>query len=478
VIVIDTVEEQRVESLLRSVSLDLRVPLMSWTLTEGLKRVGETNAVYDTTSPFKALAAIEQISVDAIFWLKDIGPHLKDPVAARKLRDISERFANNKSPSTIFLTGADLDLAPDVSAAAVHYDLRMPDQSEYREVVHSVIQSLSSRDGVSLDTSMLDLTELSRALSGMTLNQARQAVAYAALRDGKLAPDDIAAVVELKAKAIREGGLLEYFPAEDNSHELGGFLNLKQWLGSAAQGFTPAAKELNLEPPKGIMIVGVQGCGKSLAAKVIAREWKLPLLKLDAGSIYDGLIGQSEKNLRKATSLAESMSPVVLWIDEVEKGFSPGRSESDGGLSQRLFGAFLTWLQEKDPGVFVVATANDISSVPPELMRKGRFDEVFFVDLPNAEARAEIWRIHLGSRRQDVNRFDIPALVGASEGFSGAEIEQAVIASLYDCLHRKAPLDMEALLKALSETVPLSVSRREDITRLREYAGERFVPVG
>ena len=477
VIANETPEEERVEALLRSVAADIKVPLMVWSLTEGLKRWGEQNAIYETTDPAKALATIDQIGVDAIYWLKDISPHLHDPALSRKLRDLAERFASNRTPSTIFLTGAELDLPADVSATAVHYELRLPDQSEYREVVQSVLQSLSARAGVAVDTQMADLAQLSQALSGMTLNQARQAVAYAALRDGKLTPDDITAVIEMKAKAIREGGLLEFFPAEDNSHELGGFANLKRWLESARQGFSPQAQQLNLTPPKGIMIVGVQGCGKSLAAKVIARQWGLPLLKLDAGSLYDSLVGQSEKNFRKATSLAEAMAPVVLWIDEIEKGFTLTSGDADSGLSRRLYASFLTWLQEKNQGVFVVATANDISTVPPELMRKGRFDEVFFVDLPDPTAREQIWRIHLGFRRQDPGRFDMPALVAATEGFSGAEIEQTVIAALYKCLHDCRALDTASLIAALDQTVPLSVSRREDVAKLQAYAKQRFVPV-
>lgn len=478
VIAIETPEEDRVEALLRSVATDIKVPLMVWSLTEGLKRWGEQNAIYETAEPARALAAIGEIGVDAIYWLKDMAPHLHDPALSRKLRDLAERFANNRTPSTIFLTGAELDLSSDISATAVHYELKMPDQGEYRGVINSVLQSLAARGGhVMVDPQMVDLVQLSQALSGMTLNQARQAVAYAALRDGKLAPDDLSAVIEMKAKAIREGGLLEFFPAEDNSHELGGFTGLKRWLESARQGFTPQAQQLNLTPPKGIMIVGVQGCGKSLAAKVIARQWGLPLLKLDAGSLYDSLVGQSEKNFRRATSLAESMAPVVLWIDEVEKGFTLTSGDADSGLSRRLFASFLTWLQEKNPGVFVVATANDISSVPPELMRKGRFDEVFYVDLPDAGSREQIWRIHLGFRRQDPARFDLPALVAATDGFSGAEIEQTVIAALYQCLHDRRTLDTESLLKAVGETVPLSVSRSEEIANLRSYAKERFVPV-
>lgn len=476
-IAIETVEEDRVESLLRSVATDLRVPLMSWTLTDGLRRWGEPNAIYQTQQPGRALAGIEQIEIDAVFWMKDLASHLKDPAIARQLRDLCERFSTNRRVSTLVLSGAEIDLPTDVSATAIRYELRMPEQVEYRAVVQSVLQSLSARGGTTIDTQLADVTELARALRGMTLNQARQAIAYAALSDGKLTPDDIGAVVEMKAKMIRDGGLLEFFPAEDNTHQLGGFTGLKSWLDSARSGFSDRAQELNLDPPKGIMIVGVQGCGKSLAAKVIAREWQLPLLKLDAGRIYDSLVGQSEKNFRQATSLAESMAPVVLWIDEIEKGFSPSRSDADAGLSQRLFGAFLTWLQEKDPGVFLVATANDIAGVPPELMRKGRFDEVFFVDLPDESARTDIWRIHLGFRKQDADSFDVPALVAATAGFSGAEIEQVVIAALYECLHGERQLNTEALLTAVKGTVPLSVSRRESIEELRSYARDRFVPV-
>jgi hypothetical protein len=475
-ITIETAEEDRVENLLRSVASDLRVPLMTWSLTDGLRRWGEQNPIYGTSEPDKALAAVDQISVNAIFWMKDLAPHLRDPAMARRLRDIAERFATNHGISTVVLTGASLDLPPDVEAVAVPFELRLPSLAEYREVIQSMIQSLAVRGGAPVDTNV-DLVELSRALSGMTLNQARQAIAYTALSDGKLTPHDIDAVVALKAKTIKEGGLLEFFPAEDNQHELGGFSRLKAWLESARQGFSEQAKSLNLDPPKGILIVGVQGCGKSLAAKVIARQWRLPLLKLDAGRLYDSLVGQSEKNFRRAAAMAEAMSPVVLWIDEIEKGFAPTRGDADAGLSQRIFGAFLTWLQDKDPGVFVVATANDISRLPPELVRKGRFDEIFFVDLPTESERAEIWRIHLRIRRQNPDSFDIPALVAATEGFSGAEIEQAVIAALYNCLQANHPLDTNELLASVKNTVPLSASRREDIAGLRAYARDRFVAV-
>ena len=340
-------------------------------------------------------------------------------------------------------------------------------------MLHSLVSA--NRIEVLLDTR--DREELVTALSGMTLNQARQTIAFAALKDGKLSVDAIKEILERKAQVIRESGLLEYFPAEDNRFQLGGFARLKSWLVRARTGFSREARELNLPTPRGILIVGVQGCGKSLAAKVIAREWKLPLVKLDAGRLFDKYIGESEKNFRKAISLAESMAPVVLWIDEIEKAMATGGGEADGGVGRRMFGSFLTWLQEKKQEVFVVATANDLSILPPELLRKGRFDEIFFVDLPNADERGAILTIHLKLRKQDPGQFDFHRLVEATEGFSGAEIEQVVIAALYRGLHLKQPLDTELLVQEISETVPLSISRREDMQKLREMSRGRFVSV-
>ncbi|HKJ25457.1 MAG TPA: AAA family ATPase, partial [Myxococcota bacterium] len=312
----------------------------------------------------------------------------------------------------------------------------------------------------------------------LTLNQARQAVAYAALEDGRFSREDLARIVERKARLIQDSGLLEYFPPRDNAFELGGFARLGEWLERAEQGFTAEARALGLAPPRGLLLAGVQGCGKSLAAKVIARRWGQPLLKLDAGRLYDKYVGESDKNLRRALALAESMAPAVLWIDEIEKAFGAGGDgDVDGGLSRRIQGHLLTWLQEKSSAVFVVATANDVFALPPELMRKGRFDEIFFVDLPRPDERRTIFEIHLRGRGQDPVAFTLDDLVLASEGMSGAEIEQAVVAGLYRALHAKQPLADAHLLAELDATVPLSRSRREDVSRLRALAAERFVPV-
>ena len=321
--------------------------------------------------------------------------------------------------------------------------------------------------------------ELLRALHGMTLNQARQAIAHAALQGGTLCDDLVRSIHDRKANLIRRDGLLEYFPAEDNCAELAGFERLTAWLERAKLGFSAEARALNLAPPRGLMLVGVQGCGKSLAAKLIARRWGLPLLKLDVGRLFDKYVGESERNFRKAIEQAEAIAPAVLWLDEIEKALAPGGgdSDADGGLGRRLFGFFLTWLQEKEAAVFVVATANDLSRLPPELLRKGRFDEIFFVDLPDAPSRRAILEIHLKLRRQDPASFDLAGLVEASDGFSGAELEQAVVSGLYRALHLSQPLSTELVRKELEETVPLSVSRREDLERLRHTARDRFVPV-
>ncbi|MFO0717340.1 MAG: AAA family ATPase [Nitrospira sp.] len=311
------------------------------------------------------------------------------------------------------------------------------------------------------------------------MHQARQVITQCVVEDGVLSASDVQTILTRKVQAIKDGGLLEYYPLEDNRFELGGFVNLKSWLERAKVGFTAEAKALNLTPPRGIMLVGVPGCGKSLAAKAIAREWQLPLLKLDAGRLFDKFIGESEKNFRKAIEMAESLSPIVLWIDEIEKAMAAGggSGDADAGLSRRLFGAFLTWLQEKKQDVFVVATANNLSALPPELLRKGRFDEIFFVDLPDTAERTAIWKIHLSLRKQNNAGFDLQKVVDASEGFSGSEIEQAVVAALYRALHRKQPLTTDLLLEEISYTVPLSVTRSEDINQLRAMAQGRFVNV-
>jgi hypothetical protein len=475
VIAVETVEEERVEQLVDAVAEDLGMPVFHWTVTRGLVQKPTAYANRSTASPLELMAHLRTLQVAGIFLLKDFTRHLEDAVVCREFKDAARAFG--RSGATMMITGVAQRFPADVDPQVVHYRLALPGEAELREVASTVLRSLRQRRGVRVELTRPELDDLVRALSGMTVNQARQAIARTVLEDGALRAADIGRILDEKARALGEDGLLEYFPSEDNPFELGGFARLKQWLVRARVGFSKEAAALNLRPPRGILMVGVQGCGKSLAAKCIAREWGLPLVKLDAGRLYDKYVGESEKNLRRAIDMAESMSPVVLWIDEIEKSFTPTGGEQDGGLSRRIYATFLTWMQEKKKEVFVVATANDVFSLPPEFLRKGRFDEIFFVDLPDPNERSTILRIHLSHRMQKTSAFDLERLAFESEGFSGAEIEQAVIAGLYRSLHEKRPLDTELLVKELHDTVPLSVSRREDIDRLRALARERFVPV-
>ncbi len=400
-------------------------------------------------------------------------PFLKDAEVARQFRDVASQF--NSSRSCMVLSGHSVELPSEIAAVAVHFELAFPTLAEIAEVVDQTIGSLQQRDQLNSGVSPEVREQLIRSFSGMTLDQVQQSVARAALDDGVVNIDDCWKILQNKADQIKEDSVLEYFPVQSDLTTLGGFQNMKRWLDRASLGFSEEARAMNLQPPKGLLLTGVQGCGKSLAAKMIAQRWQVPLLKLDAGRLYNKYIGESERNFRKATKLAESLAPAVLWIDEIEKAFGGGGGSEDGGTSLRLLGSFLTWLHEKSASVFVVGTSNDLFSLPPEFLRKGRFDEIFFIDLPNSGERLEILRIHLIKRKQTPEQFDLNALVAACEGYSGAEIEQAVIASLYEALYQRQPLTTEMLLREVQSTVPLSVSRAEDIRRLREVAGERFV---
>jgi ATPase family protein associated with various cellular activities (AAA)/AAA+ lid domain-containing protein len=472
-IAVETVEEERVRALLGEIAAELRLPMFEWSVTSGFNRLH--GAKLEQTED--ALAALHHIAAthdaDSLYLFKDLAPHLTSPNAERTLRELAQRLTSTRS--AIVITGDPLDLPRDIESLAVRFRLELPDDDELRSVVRGVVDSMGRRQQVRVELTRDDAQRLVHALSGLTLNQARQVIAQAIVDDGTLSGADVQTIIRCKGEIIARGGLLEFYPLDENRFELGGFAGLKAWLESARFGFSPEAKAMSLAAPKGVLFVGVQGCGKSLAAKYVAREWGLPLLKLDAGRLYDKYVGESEKNFRRATALAEAMAPVVLWIDEIEKAFAQTTSaDADGGVSQRLFGSFLTWLQEKKDEVFVVGAANDLMRLPPELLRKGRFDEIFFVDLPTHDERMNIFAIHIRLRKLDPAAFDLAKLAEASEGFSGAEIEQAVISSLYRCLQRKQPPSTETIIEALRATVPLSVSRAEDIARMRTTAAQRF----
>ena len=468
VVVIDTVEEDRAQGLIEATGAQLGLPVFEWSVTHGFRRVGDNSINGMTTAPDALLAHLADLKVEALFLLKDLHPHLGQPVVERLFRDVAATLAQSRS--TMVLVGARIELPPSVDADAVRVTLSLPDRAELEVVARTVLRSAGITAPERGVAALLD------AIQGLTLNQARQTVAAAVL-DGLLTPQDVKAVLDKKVQSISEGGLLEYHPAEDNAFELAGMANLKGWLDRASLAFGPEAKAMNIPAPKGILLAGVPGCGKSLAAKFIARRWGRPLLKLDAGSLYDKYVGESERNLRRAIDVAESLAPIVLWIDEVEKGLSSGGDDAGGATARRMLGTLLTWMQEKREDIFVVATSNDLTALPPELQRKGRFDEVFFVDLPTGEERAAIFAIHLTLRRQDPGAFEVGELVAASEGFSGAEIEQSVVSGLLRALHARHTPDAAAVLEEVRATVPLARSRPEAVDAIRVCARD-LVPAG
>ena len=469
VVVVETVEEERARGLVVAAGEQLGLPVFEWTITQGLRNSKERDLASGITAePARVLAHIADMTVEAIYLLHDIHVHLREPLIDRLFRDAVARFARTRS--TMVLVGADVELPVAIDADAVRVRLALPSREDLSVALRSVLRST----GAMVEPGVLD--RVLNALQGMTVNQARQAVA-AVVVNGSLDAADAAQILERKVRAISEGGLLEYFPAEDNPFQLAGMAHLKAWLERASVAMTPEARTMNIPAPKGILLAGVPGCGKSLAAKYISRTWKRPLLKLDAASLYDKYVGESERNLRAALNMAESLAPIVLWVDEIEKGLAVGGDDAGGATARRMLGTLLTWMQEKDEDIFVVATSNDLGVLPPELQRKGRFDEVFFVDLPSPEERAAIFAIHLRLRNQDPRNYEPGPLIEASEGFSGAEIEQSVLSGLLRALHARKPPSTDVLVEELRATVPLSRSRPEAIAMVRERARD-LVPAG
>jgi SpoVK/Ycf46/Vps4 family AAA+-type ATPase len=314
-------------------------------------------------------------------------------------------------------------------------------------------------------------------LRGLTRRQVKQLVIDAIAEDLRFDDNDINAMLAKKRRALGGTPLLEYIESPATLEEIGGLSRLKQWLNMRQNCLSEEAAAYGLPAPRGVLMLGVQGAGKSLSAKAIATAWQRPLLRMDVGALYDRYIGESERRLREALRQAERMSPIILWIDEIEKAFASAASQSsDGGLSKRMFGALLTWMQEHASPVFLIATANDIEALPPELLRKGRFDEIFFVDLPSLEARSAIIEIHLKKRRRDVRQFDVAAIASESEGFSGAEIEQAIISAMHEAFAAKTDLTTQHILSAIKSSPPLSVTMAEKVAALREWALGRCVP--
>lgn len=464
-------DEQRFLALVREAASALDMPVWTWSLTRGLTRDGG-DPQYQTREPLKALAFVAQVEVPGVFVLLDAEPALTNPTVVRQIKDIAERA---RPGQTLILATATADIPPELSGLALPWRLRSPSAEELEEVVRRTIAELGSRNlPVRLDVA--GRRALVDAVRGLPPTQAGRLIQQAALKDGVLDGSDVAFIRTAKADLLDSGHALEVVPTAATLDSVGGMDRLKDWLRLRGKALDPEAAGFGLEAPRGILLTGVPGCGKSLVAKTIGGTWELPLVLLDPARLYSKYLGESEHRLAEALRAAEAMAPAVVWIDEIEKGFSSG-GEGDGGASQRLLGTFLRWMQDRPPGLFVVATANDVAALPPEFLRKGRFDEIFFVDLPRLDQRREIFRLHLSNRHRDPDAFDLQSLAAASEGLSGAEIEAAVVGALYRAYGAGSPLTTDEILVEMRSTLPLSRTRAEEIGRLRAWAAQRTVPV-
>lgn len=472
---IESHEEERVRSLVADAATRLDLPFLEWKITSGLVRAGAGDGLQDTDKPEKALRVAAGMRTGAVYLFYDLDKYFDDPAVLRLLRDIGESFRSDRR--TLILCAPTIDIPEDLKACTARMQIELPDVAELRELAVRTLRDLGAPKRIKIDLSVPELGQLIESLRGLTLGEAQRVLMAAALDDFKIDRSAFKHVLDRKKDLIANDGVLELYPQDATLQQIGGLENLKAWLKKRGAGFAPEARRYGLEPPRGLLLLGVQGCGKSLSARAVATEWGLPLLRMDASSLYDKFVGESERKLRGALRTAESMAPCVLWIDEIEKGIS-GRtgSEADGGLARRIFGAFLSWLQEKKRPVCVVATSNDVQSLPPELLRKGRFDEIFFVDLPGEAARRSILAVHLTKRGQDPAGFDLQALAAACDAFSGAEIEAAIVAALYSAFADKAPLSSAHILAELQRAVPLSRTCREAIEELRAWARGRTLP--
>jgi SpoVK/Ycf46/Vps4 family AAA+-type ATPase len=454
---------------------------MEWSISDGLRRVIPTqaDAVDKSTSLAEALRFIRQEEGANIYVLKDALRYVGEPANERLLRDLGA--SPIYQTKTVFMIDAAGELPTSLQTLAVPYDLALPDEQEILDLVRETARQIARFEPVAGDLTGQDKAKFLANLRGLTRMEIAQVVADAILKDGRLDKDAVGLPIEVKQQRLRQTGVLDFIPPPEVTPAIGGMENLRSWMAKRENAWSPEARQFGLEPPKGILMLGVQGCGKSLMARFVAAQWKMPLLRMDVGSLYDKYVGETERHLRMAFKYAAAMTPCVLWIDEIEKAFASAGAgldgaRSDGGLSQRMFGMLLTWMQDHKEQVFIVATANDVTAMPPELMRKGRFDEVFFVDLPDAGSRRDILTIHLKKRQRDPARFDLDGLVAASDGFSGAELEQAVVSGMYSAFAEKRDLSSADLLAELRATRPLSVLMAEKVQELRDWAKDRCVP--
>jgi ATPase family associated with various cellular activities (AAA) len=495
IVVMETVEEVRAVSLVRQACSELNMAVFEWTIADGLVRCGSgvaasmaapssmrteaagpKTSVYNSTDPVQALANMETMTVEAVFVLKDFHRHMDNPVIVRRLRDVGQKFSANRR--TLVLTAPSIDMPPELASLVEFFDLPLPDQDRLHEIIKETYTRMSGTHTLTLQLDANGVDAMAANLRGLTEEEADRAISQTLVARLALSPDCVTDVLEAKKALLKRSEMLEFVDATDTMASVGGLENLKNWLGQRRGSWDDKAREFGLDAPKGVIIMGVQGCGKSLCARAVAGEWKLPLVKFDTAAIYDKYIGETEKRIQKVFKVAEGLAPCVLWIDELEKVFAgsgPDSASADAGVSSRLLASFLSWMQDRKAPVFVAATCNNVSALPPELIRKGRFDELFFVDLPNQAERKQIFAIQLTKRKRKPEDYDLDRIAEAAESFSGAEIESAVQGALYAAFSRKQELSVEDLLHALETTVPLSVTRAEEIATLRDWAKDRAV---
>ncbi len=490
---VPTWEEERVLSIIHSVATDrtkIRTPrnVFTWKLTTGMVGEGQPGKE-ETKAPLKALEFIEKYPEPSIFVLIDFHIYfgergrVPDFQVIRKLRDVTSVLKQGSKPKNVVFVSPSLVLPNDLQKDITIVDFELPSFTEIKAVLEEMIAANRHSGRIAIKLEGDESERLAKAGLALTLQEAENAFARAMVEDGCLNISDVEVILDEKRQIIKKTEILEFIKSDFNLNDVGGLENLKRWLMKRNKSWLDSAQRYCIPAPKGILITGVPGCGKSLIVKSISAMWQLPLLRLDIGKIFSGVVGSSEENMRQAIKTAEAIAPSILWIDEIEKGFSSTGSGGDSGTSTRVFGTFLTWMQEKTKPVFVAATANNIQGLPPELLRKGRFDEIFFVDLPTCTERKDVFQVHMKRRLKDpsvVGDFQptdqiLMKLAELTEGFVGAEIEQAVISALFEAFSEDRSIQLDDFEKAIRNTVPLSVTQAEQILAIREWANVRAV---
>ena len=491
IVVMETLEEPRALEVAKAAAAELNMALFEWSIADGLSRTdgsfsklrlngenaGSQPPINNTQPAAGVLAHMATLTIEGVYVLKDFHRHIDDPVVVRRLREVAQIFSSDRR--TVIITAPAFNVPPELQNQVEYLHLPLPDRNRLAEIVEATYTRLRKKLILARTADQSALSVIAANLCGLTEDEAERATAHAIVAHHALDERVAGDVLEAKKEMLKRSEMLEFIDCAESMGAVGGLDNLKRWLARRQGAWTESARAAGLEPPRGVIIMGVQGCGKSMCARAIAGEWGLPLVRFETAAIFDKYIGETEKRIHKVFRVAEQLAPAVLWIDELEKVFAGSGADSasaDAGVSSRLLATFLSWMQDRKAPVFVAATCNNVTVLPPELIRKGRFDEIFFVDLPNAEERCAIFSVQLNGRKHNPSDLDLRRLAQASEGYSGAEIEAAIKSAMYAAYSDKKPLNTAAILQELANTAPLSATRAEDLAALRTWAAHRAVP--